>query len=453
MNTRTLALCALLAAAAPLNAGDFAKAPDRGRAQPIDLATALRLAGAQNLDVKLVAEKVTLAQAEHTLAQEQFFPWVTVGTGLRGHQGNIQAVDGVILDANKSAIEVNAAVRAQLDLGEVYFRSLTTHQLVSAAMFASEAQRHASVHAAALAYFDLVRARANVGVSHESVRISSDYESQVRRAVEAGIAFAGDAYRIQTQLETNRLAYRQAQETRRIAAARLAQVLHLDPAVNLLPEDESLVPLKLISSASTLETFVQRALTDRPELHMTAAQREAARRARDGAKYGPLVPTLGAQYSYGGLGGGQGSEIANFNESSDYGVGLSWRIGPGGLFDRGRIEASESRLRTTELDGQKLRDEIVRQVVESQTRVVSLGDQLAMSERALASAQKTLDLSRERKEFGVGVVAETIQAEQELTRTRREHLGVVAEYNKAQFTLQWAVGRVGGGERPQTRGK
>jgi outer membrane protein TolC len=444
MNKHVHALCALLAGALTLHAGDAAKVPDRGRAQPIDLATALRLAGAQNLEVKLAAERATLAQADYTVARQQFFPWVTVGTGFRWHQENIQTVEGRIIDAEKAAFDVGGAIKAQIDLGETYFKTLSAYQLAKAAKSASEAQTQDSVLAAALGYFDLVRAQANVGVASDAVRISGDYESQVRRAVEAGVAFAGDAYRIQTQMELNRLTYRQALETRRITAARLAQVLQLDPAVNLLPEDSTPAPLRLIATPDSLDHYVRRALVDRPELHMTAAQREAARRARDGAKYGPLVPVISGLYSYGGLAGGQGNEIANFNESSDYGVGLSWRIGPGGLFDQGRIAAGESRLRSAELEEQKLRDEIVRQVVESHTRLRSLADQMITAQRALAAAQKTLDLSRERKEFGVGAVAESIQAEQELTRARRDYLGTVSEFNKAQFTLQRAAGMKAG---------
>jgi hypothetical protein len=41
-------------------------------------------------------------------------------------------------------------------------------------------------------------------------------------------------------------------------------------------------------------------------------------------------------------------------------------------------------------------------------------------------------------------VAETIQAEQELTRARRDYLGTVAEYDKAQFTLQRVAGTKAG---------
>src|SRR4051812_17373097 len=104
MNARILALCTLCVATLPVLAGEAVKIPDRGRAQPIDLPTALRLAGAQNVDVKLAAEKAILAQAEYTLAQEQFFPWITFGAGYRGHQENIQTVEGRIIDAEKSAV-------------------------------------------------------------------------------------------------------------------------------------------------------------------------------------------------------------------------------------------------------------------------------------------------------------------------------------------------------------
>jgi outer membrane protein TolC len=442
MNIRLFSALVILGILHPVEGGEGAKPKQRSpEARTIDLGTALRLAGADNLDVKLARERTALAEAEHRIVQQQYFPWLSVGTSWRGHQENIQAVTGEILDVEKTAMDLGATVRAQLELGETYYRSLASRQLVKAADQASRAQRQDAVHAAALAYFDLVRQTAYVEITAESVRITEDYGSQVRRAVEAGIGFAGDAYRIETQLETNRLANRQAQELQRTAAARLAQILHLDPAVNLHPAENSPVPLSLVPSGTKLNEVVQQALVHRPELRMNAAQREAARHARDGAKYAPLVPSITGQYSYGGLAGGRGTEVSNFDESADYGVGLAWRIGPGGLFDRGRTEASESRLRSVEIEADKLREEIVRQAVESHARMRSLNDQISMAQRALTAAQKTLALSRERKEFGVGVVAETIQSEQDLTRARRDYAGVIAEFNKAQFSIRRAIGK------------
>ena len=91
-----------------------------------------------------------------------------------------------------------------------------------------------------------------------------------------------------------------------------------------------------------------------------------------------------------------------------------------------------------------MRDEIIRQVVESHARAQSLFDQLATTKQNLATASETLRLTRERKQFGVGAVLEDIQAEQELTRARSDYLDAVAEYNKSQYGLSKATGTLGG---------
>ena len=60
----------------------------------------------------------------------------------------------------------------------------------------------------------------------------------------------------------------------------------------------------------------------------------------------------------------------------------------------------------------------------------------------MALAQDGLKLSRERKDFAVGAVLETLQAEQEMTRTRNDYLRAVAEHNKAQYALARTLGRL-----------
>src|SRR5206468_11193477 len=114
-------------------------------------------------------------------------------------------------------------------------------------------------------------------------------------AVETGIAFKGDLLRARVQAERNRLTLRQAQEQQRVAAARLAQVLHLDPAVELVAQDSELAPLSLVEPNAALDPLVQQALAARPELKQNQLLVSASREAKNGAAYGPLIPTLGAQ--------------------------------------------------------------------------------------------------------------------------------------------------------------
>jgi outer membrane protein TolC len=200
--------------------------------------------------------------------------------------------------------------------------------------------------------------------------------------------------------------------------------------------------LVLVETKAPLDSLVQQALQQRPELKQNRDLQSSARAAKNGAVYGPLVPSLNAEAFVGGLGGGKSGSVGSFGQSEDYFVGLGWRIGPGGLFDFGKVRSHEARLETAKLNVEKIHDEIVREVVENQTRTQSLSDQLVTARQNLATATELLRLTKERKQYGVGVVLEDIQSQQDLTSARLGYLNAIAEYNKAQYALSRAIGGV-----------
>ena len=415
---------------------------DASDAYIIDLPTTLRLAGARNIDIQLAREKLAEARATQESAIEKFFPSAAPGITYRRHDNLIQNTEGVIEDVHKQSYAPGGTIIAQTDLGDAIFKSLAAHQLVKAAGHAFDAQRENSIVSAAQAYFDLVATHSAAGVAREALRISSDYQTQIDKAVSIGLAFKGDALRVKVQRQRDEIALQQAEEKVLLAAARLAQILHLDPVVELRPHESQLLPLSLISAMMPAGTLVEQAMAARPEAKENAALVVAARVAKNGAVYGPLIPSLGGQAFIGGLGGGKDSQTGNFGESEEYVGLLNWRIGPGGLFDFGEIHAQQARLRAARLTEEKVRDEIAQQVVTGRVRLLSLADQLATARQSLSDAQENLRLDQERKEFGVGIVLETIVAEQELTRARTDYLRIVAEYNKVQYDLLRALGQI-----------
>jgi outer membrane protein TolC len=429
--------------ASALLAGGLGQAAGQGTnrlALPIDLPTALRLGGAQNLDVQIAREKLAEAKANHASAVSQFFPWLSPGITYRRHDDKIQDVEGNVIDVHKYSYAPGAALAVQLGLGDAIYNSLAARQLAQAADHALNAQRQDSTLAAAQGYFDLALAQSAVLVARESVRIASDLETQLVSAVEAGMAFKGDLLRARVQADRNRLLQRQAQEQQRLSGARLAQVLRLDPSVELMAQEAELAPLTLVQSNRPLDLLVQQTLTARPELKQQASLVLASRDAKNGSLYGPLIPTVDAAAFWGGLGGGRRGVGDTFGGQQDYVVGLSWRLGPGGLFDFGRVRSSDSRLKIAELTANKAEDEAVRQMIAAFTRWQSWGDQLETTRHALAAAEEGLQLAQRRKEFAVGVVLETIQTEQDLTQARLDYLRAVAEFNKSQFLLNWSIG-------------
>jgi outer membrane protein TolC len=349
---------------------------------------------------------------------------------------------GIISNTHFQSYSPGVSLAAQISLGDAIYNSLAAIQLVKASDQALESQRQDAILQAAQGYFDLVKGKALVEVVKEAIRVSQIYERQLHEAVGAGIAFKGDELRVQSQTEHYRIALEQALEQERVAGVNLAQVLHLDSRVALTPEDDGLTPMLIFPINVSMDSLVEQALRTRPELKQSQASIAAARETKNGTIYGPLIPSVGAQVFGGGLGGGPDGGPSNFGAEGDYGVGLSWKIGPGGLFDSGRINTSRARLAAVRISDSKLKDAVVSQVVAGLVRVNSTAAQIRLAERNLATTTETFRLTRERKQFGVGIVLEDIQAQQAVTQARSDYVTAVAENDKAQYALSKAVGTV-----------
>lgn len=408
----------------------------------IDLPTALRLAGASNLDVEIAREKLNEARAASDSARSRFFPWITPSIVVRRHEENIQAVNGPIIDADKQSLAAGLALNAQLDLGETYFQDLVAKQLVRSSEAVLAGRQRESTYRAAVGYFELARARASVIAAEEAARTTGLHAEQIAATTEAGLTFRGDASRVRAAHERAQLTLIRAKTDQRVAAARLAEILRLDPTVDLAPVDADLAPMSVATPSDDLGTLVSGALAKRPEMDEAAIRLQIARTHRRAATQGPLIPTIGAQIAVGGLGGGPGSTSIghDFDTSNDYSFGLSWRVGPGGLFDRNRQRETASRERQLELEQEKTRDLIRRQVVEQHARLRSLATQIELARKTLESTDQTARLSRQRRETGVSLALEDVQAEDELARARRDYLATVADYNQAQYALRFAIG-------------
>ncbi|MFI4914583.1 MAG: TolC family protein [Steroidobacterales bacterium] len=427
---------------APPAAPDAPAAARTDEPQTINLSVVLRLAGLNNLDLALVREAEHQAAAANDAATVGFFPWLSVGAAYAKHTGAAQDVSGNILDVDTQLYQRSASLNAELDLGDAIFQKLAARQAQSAAGYNVEVQRNDTALAAASAYFDLVNAVAAEDIAREAVRISQDYEQQLDRAFNIGLTNRSDVLRVSVQTQREQVLVRQAQAQVRAAAAALATELRLDASVALEPAERIVAPPALVSLDTSVADLVNNALSARPELKGSAASIAAAEQRQHAAKYGPLIPSLGARALEGQLRGGPNGYLSDYTTSHDYIVGLNWRLGPNGLFDFSRTEAADSQLRQQRLSDEKLRDTISQQVVDAFEAARAGLDEIGLSRRGLALAEQSLKLSEQRREFGVSAVLEVIQAQQSLTQARTDYAEALTRYAKAQYALAHATARI-----------
>jgi outer membrane protein TolC len=412
--------------------------------QPIDLPTVLRLAGANNLDLAIVRQQLLQAKAADEAATLRFFPWLAPGFSYDAHNGAISALPGPITPVTSQIYGPQLSVADNVDLGDAIYQKLSTKQLFLAADNRVEAQRNDTLLAAANAYFDLVSAVAQLAIARDAVQISSDYDNQLQRAVGIGVAQRADELQVSIQTQRYEIAARQAEELIRLKAAALAVILHIDPAINLLPVDQIPTELTLIPPDADVSILIAEALDARPELHEQAAVTKSADYERKGAIYGPLVPSLGTQLTYGGLGGGPNGSMIGLRSYEDFAFMLNWRIGPGGLFDFSRIDDANARLEQARLGLLKLHDQVTGQVVQSYETTRSAKDQIDIAEKSVDQAQQSVQLYTQRRQFGVGAVLEVITAQQDLTQARTDLVRARTFYAEGEYALAHAIARIDG---------
>jgi outer membrane protein TolC len=174
----------------------------------------------------------------------------------------------------------------------------------------------------------------------------------------------------------------------------------------------------------------------------------AAEAGEKGARVGPLVPTVTLQAFAGRLDGGREAAESTAGSSRDFVAGVSWRVGPGGLFDPGRKRLAQAQRVEAQWRVERVRDTIRREVVEAREHALSQERQLATAREAFDSASQGLELARARREFEVGIVLENVLALQDEARAHQDLARAVGDCAKAEYALLRALGRLGGEATP-----
>src|SRR5438128_2257876 len=174
--------------------------------------------------------------------------------------------------ASNSSPRLSLHIHIPMKTAPIFLLALGTAALAASAPRAKQPDTPHPVNLAAVMRL--------AGGRNLDIRIAEDYARQVRQAVDAGIAFKGDAFRATAQVERNEVERSKARGQQRVAAARLAQILHLPAQVELLPGNEP-VTFSFGDSRRSLGVLIEAAIVARPEMAMSADQLEAAMKNSD----------------------------------------------------------------------------------------------------------------------------------------------------------------------------
>jgi outer membrane protein TolC len=444
---------ALLASFAITFAASAQDVPTSGT-MPIDLATALKLANARNFQIALANERVNEAAAQLRQKEYLLIPTLTLGASWHHHEGRLQDSAGSIREVSRSSAFFGGGAGAvgagpvmqpglsvSANLADIYFAPLAARQN-HAAMKASGAAVHNMVSLqVAEAYFDLVRARATVGVADEALKNAAELTKVTGGFASSGEGLQSDAQRARVEQLIRQRGVEQANEGMQVAAARLAQLLHLEAGVDLEPADANPAPVAVVDASQPVQELVASALKNRPEVKQSGSLVRRAEQDLKNVRYSRVVPNVALGVSGGGFGGGVGGGIGRTDVRTDVNAMLFWRWESFGLGEKAKVQAQRSVVNQAVHSRTGVMDSIVSQVRQSYAQVNSRQRQIAIAEEAVKSARQSYELNRNRIFQKQGLPIEVLQAIQSLNAARQLYVDTVTDFNQAQFRLLTAIGK------------
>ena len=425
--------------------------------RPLDLGTALRLAGAQNPQLSIARQRVVEAVALRQLAAAQILPSINYGMNYDTHTGPLQQSNGNILSVNRSALYVGAgsgAVAAgtvgvpgvvlEGNVAVGVYGYLVSRQVVAQREFGAVAVRNQAFLKTTLAYSELLRAEGRRAVALQ-------VRDEARRIAELTAAYANagqgrhaDAHRALTELETREADIKQAEGDILTASARLCNVLFLDPSLRLHPTDAFVVPQPIVPDPMPLGELIALSLLQRPELKERQAAIREAMLALEGAKVLPFSPTILIGYSSGGFGGGSNlvrPVFGGFGGRSDFDVMAYWTLQNMGVGNLSLINVSKARFGVAQYQQIAVLDQVRAEVAEAYAKTHAQFSKIGISERAVKSGTAGLREDLLRIENTVAPAIETVDSLRLLARARYAYLDAIVDYNRAQFELYVALGQ------------
>jgi len=424
---------------------------------PINLATALTLAGVRPIDVQIAARQTEIAAAAYLRANAQWLPSISVGGDYLRHEGAFQIFSGAISQASRNSAMIGVGLNAVFSASDAVFGPLSARQDVRARQAFAQAAGNDVALQVTDAYFQIQQARADYLVAEELVRRGQEMVRRIEALAE-GLAPPADASRARVESSRRRQAEIAALERWQTASAELNRLLRLEPGILLVAAELPGMTVSVLADPGRVDELIVAALLNRPELEGHRAVVEATLARLRQEKLRPLLPSVllrsastnpSGSLGYGAFGGGQGGRTGDFKARFDYDAQIIWELQNLGIGNLARIRERKAETQVAMLELFRVQDRVASEVNQAHARLISATDRMALSESAVRDAMETFDASLEgmRQTRRVGnfltlIVrpAETVAALQGLAQTTVEYQQTVADYNRAQFALARAIG-------------
>jgi outer membrane protein TolC len=284
------------------------------------------------------------------------------------------------------------------------------------------------------AYLGALLAEESLKVASEAVRSAQADLERAEIVRNAGMSTDADVLSIRVHLAAVREHEIRAKAQREVAQAALNDVLGapLDTPRNL---STALTPAPASSVLTPREQLEAKAQQERPDARQAGLALDLARTQSDLAKsaFLPQVSLRGA------LEADRGKFVTQAGGNWFAGVSLRWNLF-NGFTDRNRQREAAESLAAAQSDRKQLESALKLGVRKAYADLTSATERIQVAEAAIAQAEESLRITRNRFGSGLNTVTDLLRTEVALQESRLRRLSAVHDQRVAAAMLEYAAG-------------
>jgi outer membrane protein TolC len=426
---------------------------------PINLASALQLAGVSPLDIAAATVQVQQGLAVLLQAKVLWVPTLNAGVDYSRHDGVQQNIfTGGLFQKGRQSLFVGGGPSLNVAVTDAIYEPLAARRVVTAREANLQTARNDVLLQVSQAYFTLQDARGRlVGVDATITRARRlvDFAIGLAPALIAPLEINRAQAELQSLLQSRELALRDWQ----VASAGLAEILLLDPETLLEPIEPPFIQVSLIQAEHTVADLVPIAINSRPEI---ASQREllaAANQRLKQEKKRPFLPNLivtspstnTGLLAAGNLSAGPNAGLGANAHSAFFELAAVWQLQNAGIGNIGLIRQRRAEQDLAAIEVTRTLFRVRADVTQALARLQTARARVPVTEMGVWQATESADknfIGLRQTARPAGELLRLIVRPQEvvaaliaLNLAFEQYSAAVNDYNAAQFELYRAVGQ------------
>ncbi len=402
-----------------------------------DLPTTVRVAMTHSIDIQAAQERIAAARGEYEASIGLIFPSLTPNVTALGLEGAVATPAGLAVQGFNHVFPI-AALQWIINPGQVAYNVIASKRRLEASDQRDLAVIQETTRVAAVQYYDVVLAQAQVGIARRALQEAEELLRLERLRAKTGTGLPVDELRAEAALALRRQNVLTALNAFYNASVALTGTLYLDPTVMLVPRAGSVRQKALVREDLSIDQMLFTATYYRPDLEAVRALAAAADADTGATTWGGLGPQVLASRTFTTRPPAQAIADTEYRQQVYTATGgFNWS-----LASFGRIKTAAANAKIAGLDVERQLDLVQAAVVTAHQTSLTAKQTIPIAQQEVKSAEEALRLTRKNLETGTGLTIDVLVAQDAADQARLRYATAIVRYNQAEINLLAALGLI-----------